>query len=95
VKDGSLRFTRLQKKERMMSWPVLIGSLLVMLSLFAGLAFNYTILDQPFRTDTTRPPFGREALQPAATVLTIILFTAGLVMVYLGLKKMEYSPVPR
>jgi hypothetical protein len=86
---------RLQKKERLMPWTMLIGSVLMMLSLFVGLAFNYTVLDQPFRTDTSRPPFGREALQPVATILTIILFAAGLVMVYLGLKKMESSPVPR
>ena len=79
----------MQKKERLMPWTVLIGSLLLMFSLFVGLALNYTILDQPFRTDTSRPPFGREALQPLATVLTIILFAAGLVMIYLGLKKME------
>jgi hypothetical protein len=67
----------------------LMGSLLVMLSLFVGFAFNYTILDQPFRTDTTRPPFGREALQPVATMLTIILLVAGLIMVYLGFRTME------
>jgi len=72
-----------------MPWTVLIGSLLLMFSLFVGLALNYTILDQPFRTDTSRPPFGREALQPLATVLTIILFAAGLVMVYIGLRKTE------
>ena len=72
-----------------MPWRVLIGSLLIMLSLFVGLAFNYTILGQPFRTDTTKPPFGREALQPIATVVTIVLLAAGLVMVYLGLKQME------
>ena len=79
----------MQKKERLMPWTVLIGSLLLMFSLFVGLAFNYTILDQPFYTDTWRPPFGREALQPIASVITVILFAAGLVMVYLGLKKME------
>jgi O-antigen/teichoic acid export membrane protein len=79
----------LQKKEKPMPWRVLIGSLLIMLSLFVGLAFNYTILGQPFRTDTTKPPFGREALQPIATVLTIVLLAAGLVIVYLGLKQME------
>jgi RsiW-degrading membrane proteinase PrsW (M82 family) len=78
-----------QKKQKPIPWRVLIGSLLIMLSLFVGLAFNYTILGQPFRTDTTKPPFGREALQPLATVLTIILLAAGLVMVYLGLKNME------
>jgi hypothetical protein len=78
-----------QKKEKPIPWRALIGSLLIMLSLFVGLAFNYTILGQPFRTDTTKPPFGREALQPLATVLTIILLAAGLVMVYLGLKDME------
>jgi O-antigen/teichoic acid export membrane protein len=79
----------LQKKEKPMPLRVLIGSLLIMLSLFVGLAFNYTILGQPFRTDTTKPPFGREALQPIATVLTIVLLAAGLVIVYLGLKQME------
>lgn len=72
-----------------MPWRVFIGSLLVMLSLFVGFAFNYTILGQPFSTDTTRPPFGREALQPIATMLTIALLAAGLVIVYLGLKQME------
>jgi len=85
----------LQKKEKPMPWRVFIGVLLVMISLFIGFAFNYTILGQPFRTDTTRPPFGREALQPIATILTIVLLAAGLVMVYLGLKKMESSPVLR
>ena len=79
----------MQKKEKPMPWRVLIGSLLIMLSLFVGLAFNYTILGQPFRTDTSKPPFGREALQPLATVLIIILLAAGLVMVYVGLKDME------
>jgi cytochrome bd-type quinol oxidase subunit 2 len=72
-----------------MPWVVFVGSMLTMLSLFVGFAFNYTILGQPFRTDTTRPPFGREALQPMATVLTIILLAIGLVLVYLGLKRME------
>ena len=72
-----------------MPWRVLIGLLLVMLSLFVGFAVNYTILGQPFRTDTTQPPFGREALQPIATVLTIILLTSGLIIGYLGLKQME------
>jgi hypothetical protein len=67
----------------------LMGSLLIMLSLFVGFAFNYIILDQPFRTDTTRPPFGREALQPLATMLTIILLVAGLIIVYLGFRTME------
>ena len=79
----------MQKKEKPMPWRVLIGSLLIMLSLFVGFAFNYTILGQPFRTDTLKPPFGREALQPMATLVTIILLAAGLVIVYLGLKKME------
>jgi len=72
-----------------MPWRVFIGSLLVMLSLFVGFAFNYTILGQPFRTDTTRPPFGREALQPVATVIIIVLLAAGLVLAFAGLKKME------
>jgi hypothetical protein len=79
----------LQKKERLMPRMALMGSLLVMLSLFVGFAFNYIILNQPFRTDTTRPPFGREALQPVATMLTIILLVAGLIMVYLGFRTME------
>jgi hypothetical protein len=89
VKDGLLRFTRLQKREKPMPWTLLIGSLLIMLSLFVGFASNYTILGQPYHTESSKPPFGREALQPMATVLTIILLAAGLVMVYLGLKKME------
>jgi len=72
-----------------MPWRVIFGSLLIMVSLFVGLGLNYTILGQPFRTDTTKPPFGREALQPIATVVTIVLLAAGLVMVYLGLKQME------
>ncbi len=70
-----------------MPWILLIGALLVMVSLFAGLAVNYTILGQPFHTDTTRSPFGREALQPIATALTVVLFIAGLVLVYVGLGK--------
>lgn len=79
----------MQKKERQMPWILLLGSILVMLSLFVGFAFNYTILDQPFRTDTSRPPFGREALQPIATILTIALLVAGLVLVYAGIDKMK------
>jgi succinate dehydrogenase hydrophobic anchor subunit len=79
----------LLKKEKPMPWRAFIGLLLVTFSLFVGFAFNYTILGQPFRTDTTKPPFGREALQPLASVLTIVLLAAGLVMVYLGLKSME------
>ncbi len=79
----------MQKKEKLMSWTMLVGVVLVMLSLFVGFGFNYVVLDQPFRTDTTRPPFGREALQPLASVLTVVLLAAGLVLVYLGLKQME------
>jgi hypothetical protein len=60
-----------------------------MLSLFVGFTFNYTILGQPFYTDTYRPPFGREALQPIATVIIMVFLAAGLIMVYLGLKQME------
>jgi len=74
-----------------MPWRVFIGSLLVMLSLFVGFAFNYTILGQPFRTDTSRPPFGREALQPAATLLAIALLISGLVLVFAGLNQMKYN----
>ena len=72
-----------------MPWSVFIGLLLVMFSLFVGFAFNYTILGQPFRTDTSKPPFGREALQPVATVLIIALLVMGLVLVYTGLRKNE------
>jgi succinate dehydrogenase hydrophobic anchor subunit len=79
----------LLKREKPMPWRVFIGSLLVMLSLFVGFAFNYTILGQPFRTDTTKPPFGREALQPLATVLIIALLVVGIVLVFTGLQKME------
>lgn len=89
MKDDLLRVYGLLKKEKPMPWTVLIGSLLIMLSLFAGLAFNYTILGQPFRTETSKPPFGREALQPVAIVFTIVVLALGLVIVYLGLKKME------
>lgn len=89
MKDGLLRGYELLKKEKPMPWRVLIGSLLIMLSLFVGFAFNYTILGQPFRTESSKPPFGREALQPVATILTIIFLAAGSVMVYLGLKEME------
>jgi hypothetical protein len=60
-----------------------------MLSLFAALGFNYTILGQPFRTDASRPPFGREALHPVATLLSITLLALGLVLVFSGLKKMK------
>jgi len=81
----------LQKKEKPMPWRVLIGSLLIMLSLFVGFVFNYTILGQPFRTDTTRPPFGREALQPIATLLTIALLICGLALVFFGLNQMKSS----
>jgi len=79
----------LLKKEKPMPWRVLIGSLLIMLSLFVGLAFNYTILGQPFRTDTTKPPFGREALTPIATLLNIALLLLGLGLVFTGLRQME------
>ena len=72
-----------------MPWRVFVGSLLVMLSLFVGFAFNYTILGQPFRTEIWKPPFGKEALQPAATLVAISLLALGLVLVFSGLKKME------
>ena len=72
-----------------MPWMVFIGSMLTMLSLFGGFLLNYTILDQPFRTDTSRPPFGREALQPIATIINIALLVLGLALVLTGLKKME------
>lgn len=77
------------KREKPMPWRVFVGSLLVMLSLFVGFAFNYTILGQPFRTETWKPPFGKEALQPAATLVAISLLALGLVLVFSGLKKME------
>lgn len=89
MKDGLSRGYKLLKKEKPMRWTVLIGSLLIMLSLFVGLAFNYTILGQPYNPSSSKPPFGREALQPVATILTIVFLAAGLVMVYLGLKEME------
>jgi len=60
-----------------------------MLSLFIAFFLNYTILGQPFFTDTSRPPFGREALQPTATLLAIAFLVLGLVLVFSGLKKME------
>lgn len=68
---------------------VFVGSLLTMLSLFIAFLVNFTILGQPLFTDTSRPPFGREALQPPATLLAITLLVFGLVLVFTGLKRME------
>jgi len=72
-----------------MPWRVFIGSMLTMLSLFIAFVFNFIILGQPYYTDTSRPPFGREALQPTATFLAIALLVLGLALVFTGLKKME------
>lgn len=72
-----------------MPWRVFIGSTLTMLSLFIGFLFNYTILDQPYYTNTAIPPFGRQALLPTATLLTIAFLALGLALVFTGLKKME------
>jgi len=72
-----------------MPWRVFVGSMLTMLSLFIAFIFNYTILGQPYYTDTSHPPFGKEALQPTATLLTIALLVLGLALVFTGLKKME------
>jgi len=63
--------------------------MLTMLSLFGAFLLNYTIFGQPYYTDTSRPPFGREALQPTATLLAMALLVLGLVLVFTGLKKME------
>jgi len=72
-----------------MPWRVLVGSMLSMLSLFIAFLINFTILGQPYSTNTAVPPFGREALQPTATLLAITLLVLGLVLVFTGLKKME------
>lgn len=72
-----------------MPWRVFVGSMLTMLSLFIAFLFNYTILGQPYYTDTSRPPFGKEALQPLATLLAITLLVLGLALVFTGLKRME------
>jgi len=72
-----------------MPWRVFVGSMLTMLSLFIAFIFNYTILGQPYYTNTAVPPFGREALQLPATLLTIAFLVLGLALVYTGLKKME------
>jgi len=72
-----------------MPWRVFIGSMLTMLSLFIAFLLNFILLGQPYRTDVTRPPFGREALQPTATMLALWLLVLGLVLVFIGLKKME------
>jgi hypothetical protein len=77
------------KREKPMPWRIFFGSMLTMLSLFIGFIFNYTILRQPYYTNTAVPPFGREALQSLATLLTIALLVLGLVLVFTGLKKME------
>jgi len=72
-----------------MPWRLFFGSVLTMLSLFIAFALNYTILGQPYYTDTSRPPFGREALLPAATLFALALLVFGLVLVFTGLRKME------
>jgi len=79
----------LLKREKPMPWRVFVGSMLTMLSLFVAFLLNFTILGQPYHTDTTRPPFGRETLQPLAVLLAITLLVSGLVLVFSGLKKME------
>jgi len=60
-----------------------------MLSPFIAFILNYTILGQPYNTPTWIPPFGREALQPLATLLAIVLLVSGLALVFTGLRKME------
>jgi len=72
-----------------MPWRVFFGSMLTMLSLFIAFLFNYTILGQPYYTKTSLPPFGREPLQPAATILAAMLLVLGLALVFTGLRKME------
>lgn len=72
-----------------MPWRVFVGSMFTMFSLFIAFLLNYTILGQPFYTNESRPPFGRIALQPPATLLAIALLVLGLVLVFTGLKKME------
>jgi len=72
-----------------MPWRVFVGSMLTMLSLFIAFLFNYTILDQPYYTVTSGPPFGKESLHPLATLLSIALLVSGLIFVFTSLKKME------
>jgi len=79
----------LLKRERPMPWRVFVGSMLTMLSLFIAFLLNFTILGQPYYTDTSRTPFGKEALQPSATLFAIALLVLGLVLVFSGLQKME------
>jgi len=79
----------LLKREKPMPWRIFFGSMLTMLSLFIAFLLNFTILGQPYYTDTSRPPFGRESLQPTAILLAVVLLVSGLVLVFTGLKKME------
>jgi hypothetical protein len=72
-----------------MPWRVFVGSMLAMISLFIAFLLNYTIIGAPYYTDVTRPPFGREALQPISIVLAAALLILGLFLVYTGLRKME------
>lgn len=79
----------LLKKEKPMPLRTFIGSMLTMLSLFIAFLLNFTVLGQPYYTDTSRIPFGRELLQPAVNLLALALLILGLVLVFSGLKKME------
>lgn len=72
-----------------MPWRVFLGSMLTMLSLFIAFLLNYTILGEPYHTDISRSPFGREALHPTATLLSLALFVFALALVFTGLQKME------
>jgi len=77
------------KREKPMPWRVFVGSMLTMVSLAIAFVFNFIILGQPYYTDTSRPPFGREAMQPSATLLAVALLVLGLTLVFTGLKRME------
>jgi len=72
-----------------MPWKVFVGSMLTMLSLFLAFFVNYIILDQPFYTVTSRPPFGKEPLHPLATISSIAMLGLGLAFIFTGLRKME------
>jgi len=79
----------LLKREKPMPRKVFVGTMLTMFSLFLAFLVNYIILDQPFYTVTSRPPFGKEPLQPLATLVAISLLVIGLVLVFTGIKRME------
>lgn len=63
--------------------------MLTMLSLFIAFIFNYTIFGQPYYTDASHPPFGKEPLHPLTNLLAIALLVLGLALVFTSLKKIE------